>query len=292
MSADVTAVIVSYQVRQHLARCLRSVLSSTYRPEVIVVDNASADGSPDLVAREFPRVQLIRNSRNLGFATASNQGIRASTRSYVLSLNPDTEVTLSAIRVLRDYLEDHPEVGAVGPKIIRPDGSLDFAARRSFPTVATAFARLSRLSRLFPTSPRFARYNLTYRSPDETQEMDAGTGACLLLRRSALDQVGLFDEAFFMYGEDLDLCYRLKQGGWKIVYLPAAEVLHYKGESSRQVSYRMIREFHRSMLIFFNKHYRSTTPWPVAQLVAAGIAGRCATLLMMNAMRRRKWVSR
>ena len=292
MTAQVTAVIVSYQVRRHLVRCLRSVLRSSERPAIVVVDNASADGSAEMVEKEFPSVRLIRNQANLGFAAASNLGIKASDTPYVLSLNPDTEVTLSAIGILREFLDANRLVGAVGPRIIRPDGSLDFAARRSFPTPATAFARLSNLSRIFPTSSRFGRYNLTYRSPDETQEIDSGTGACLMLRRQALDQVGLFDEAFFMYGEDLDLCFRLKQGGWKIIYLPAAEVLHYKGQSSRQVSYRMIREFHRSMLIFFNKHYRSTTPWPVAQLVAAGVAGRCATLLAVNAVRRRKRVSR
>lgn len=292
MASDVTAVIVSYQVRERLSRCLRSVLRSNQRPEVVVVDNASTDGSPEMVAREFPGIQVIRNAENLGFAAASNQGIQATTTTYVLSLNPDTEVTLNAIRTMRDYLDGRPDVGAISPKILRPDGSLDFAARRSFPTVTTAFARLSRLSRIFPRSARFARYNLTYRSPDEVQEIDAGTGACLLIRRAVLDQVGLFDEAFFMYGEDLDLCYRLKQAGWKIVYLPTAEVLHYKGESSRQVSYRMIREFHRSMRIFFNKHYRSTTPWPIARMVSAGIAARCASLLLINAMRREKWVSR
>ncbi len=293
MPAAVSVVIVSYDVKGRLATCIRSVLASRdVKVELHVVDNGSTDGSPALVRGEFAGVQLIENPDNRGFAAASNQGIRATRAPYVLSLNPDTEVEPDAIAKLAEYMEAHSEVGAVGPKIVRPDGSLDLASRRSFPSPSVAFFRLSRLSRLFPAHHRLARYNLTYRSPDVSQEIDSGTGACLLFRRAALDQVGLFDEAFFMYGEDLDLCYRLKASGWKVMYHPSAVILHHKGQSSRKQSYRMIREFHRSMVTFFGKHYRSTTSAPVARVIVAGIWLRCAGQLFLNALRREKRVSK
>ncbi|OLE21257.1 MAG: hypothetical protein AUG49_22475 [Catenulispora sp. 13_1_20CM_3_70_7] len=235
---------------------------------------------------------VIRNRENRGFGAAANQGIAATSAPYVLSLNPDTALHPGAIAGLAEYLDQHPDAGAVSPKILRPDGSLDLAARRSFPTPTVALLRLSLLSRLFPRSGRLARYNLTDRSPDVPQEIDAGTGACLMLRRAALNQVGVYDDAFFMYGEDLDLCFRLKVAGWKIMYWPASVVVHYKGQSSRQRSNAMIREFHRSMWIFFRKHYRSTTPAPVAALIYAGIELRSTGLLLANALRREKRVSR
>ncbi len=289
----VAVVIVSYNVRELLRDCLRSVLAERERPlEVVVVDNASTDGSPEMVAREFPAVCLISNPRNRGFAVASNQGIAATRAPAVLSLNPDTVVQPGAIATLAAFLDRHPEVGAVGPKIRRPDGSLDLAARRAFPSPAVALFRLSLLSRLFARHPAMGRYNLTDRSPDVEQEIDAGTAACLMFRRAALEQVGAYDEDFFMYGEDLDLCYRLKARGWRIVYLPAAVVLHYKGQSSRQRSNAMIREFHRSMWIFFSKHYRKSTPAPLAALIRSAIEARAAGLLLANAVRRQKRVSR
>ena len=293
MTAEVSVVIVSYNVRDQLANCLRSVLASAgVRPEIVVVDNASSDGSSEMLRAEFPQVRLVTNPENRGFATASNQGIRQTLGACVLSLNPDTVVEPDAIVRLAVYLDSHPDVGAVGPKIMRPDGSLDLAGRRSFPSPGVAFFRLTRFSRLFPRNARLARYNLTYRSEDDEQEIDSGSGACLLLRRTALDRVGLFDEDFFMYGEDLDLCYRLKHAGWRVMYQPGAVILHHKGQSARKDSYRMIREFHRSMATFFRKHYRSATPTPVAWVIFAGIWIRCAGQLALNAIRRDKRVSK
>jgi N-acetylglucosaminyl-diphospho-decaprenol L-rhamnosyltransferase len=289
----VAVVIVSFNVRDLLASCLTS-LGGGGDPdlEIVVVDNASSDGSADTVRAAFPAVRVIQNAENRGFAAASNQGTAATGAPYVLSLNPDTVVSPSAVARLRDYLDAHQDVGAVGPKIVRPDGSLDLAARRSFPTPGVAFFRITRLSRVFPHSPTAARYNLTFRGVDEVQEIDAGTGACLLFRRAALDQVGLFDEAFFMYGEDLDLCYRLKRAGWKVMYVPQAQIVHVKGASSRQRSQRMIREFHRAMTLFFRKHYRATTPAPVAALVYGGIQLRSTALQAVNRLRKEKRVSR
>ena len=292
-TATVAVVVVSFNVRELLRACLQSVLAAGgIRTELVVVDNASSDRSGDMVAAEFPGVRLIRNPDNRGFSRASNQGISATSAPYVLSLNPDAVVEPDAIVILADYLRDHPEAGAVGPKIVRPDGSLDLAARRSFPSPLVALPRLSLLSRIFPRNQRLARYNLTDRSPDVVQEIDSGTAACLMFRRDVLAQVGLYDEAFFMYGEDLDLCYRIKAAGWRIIYLPQAVVLHHKGQSSRLKSNDMIREFHRAMWIFFRKHYRRTTPGPVAALIHAGIEARSASLQLANALRREKRVSR
>lgn len=290
---QVAVVIVSFNVKPLLRGCLQSVLEQSHQQlEVVVVDNASTDCSTEMLAREFPGVRLIKNDRNRGFSAASNQGIRATRAPYVLSLNPDTVLRPGSVATLAGYLEQHADIGAVGPKIVRPDGSLDLAARRTFPSPSVAFYRLSLLSRVFPRQRRLARYNLTDRSPDVEQEIDSGTAACLMLRRTALEQVGLYDEDFFMYGEDLDLCYRLKQAGWRVMYLPEAVVLHYKGQSSRQRSSAMIREFHRSMWIFFEKHYRPTTPAPVTALIRSGIEARSAGLQLANALRREKRVSR
>jgi GT2 family glycosyltransferase len=283
---------VSYQVKDLLAGCLKSLAMEEPGLEVVVVDNASHDGSGEMVAADFPKVELIYNQENRGFGAAANQGIAATGAPYVLSLNPDTVVHPGAIDGLRAYLDQHSEVGAVGPKIVRPDGSLDLAARRTFPSPSVALFRLTLLSRLFPRQRRLARYNLTDRSPDVEQEIDAGTAACLMFRRTALEQVGPYDEDFFMYGEDLDLCYRLRAAGWKIVYEPRAVVLHYKGQSSRQRSGAMIREFHKSMWIFFRKHYGRTTPAPIAALIYAGIELRSTGLQVANAIRRNKRVSR
>lgn len=285
-------VIVSYNVSSLLDACLRSLLAQEVALEIVVVDNASLDGSPEMVARDFPEVRLVRNRENRGFATASNQGIKQTTAPLVLSLNPDTVLQPGAVDGLATYLDRHPEAGAAGPRIMRPDGSLDLAARRTFPSPSVALLRLSLVSRFFPRSSRLARYNLTDRSPDLLQEIDSGTGACLMFRRAVLDQVGLFDESFFMYGEDLDLCFRIKAAGWRIVYVPQSVVIHHKGQSSRQQSSAMIREFHRAMRIFFRKHYRRSTPAPLAALVYAGIELRSAGLLVANLFRRQKRVSR
>jgi N-acetylglucosaminyl-diphospho-decaprenol L-rhamnosyltransferase len=288
----VSVVVVSYNVRELLRGCLQSVLAQGEKTDVIVIDNASSDCSTEMVTAEFPQVHLIKNNTNRGFARASNEGIASTRAPYVLSLNPDTVLQPGAIGALADHLDQHADVGAAGPKIVRPDGSLDLAARRAFPSPSVALFRLTLLSRLFPRHRRLARYNLTDRSPDAEQEIDSGTAACLMFRRAALEQVGLYDEDFFMYGEDLDLCFRLKLAGWRIVYVPHAVVLHFKGQSSRQRSSAMIREFHRSMWIFFRKHYRRTTPAPVAVLIWSGIEARSAGLLLANAVRRDKRVSR
>jgi GT2 family glycosyltransferase len=277
--ADLLVIIVSYNVAPLLRGCLQSLFASEgVRFEVVVVDNCSTDGSARLVRDEFPLVQLIENPVNCGFAAANNLALRAylarpaSERPrYVLLLNPDTVLPPTALATMVAYLDAHPEVGAAGPKLVLADGTLDLACRRSFPTPTVAFYRLIGLSALFPRSRRFGRYNLTYLDPDCETEVDSVVGAFMLVRGVAIEQVGLLDEAFFMYGEDLDWAYRLKAHGWHVRYNPAVTVLHYKGQSSRQSRARTTAEFYRAMELFYRKHFARSRPVVVNGLVLGAI---------------------
>jgi N-acetylglucosaminyl-diphospho-decaprenol L-rhamnosyltransferase len=204
---------------------------------------------------------------------------------YVLFLNTDTVLPPEALQVTLDFLERTSEAAIVGPKVVRPDGNLDLACRRSFPTPSSSFAKLFGLSKLFPRSRAFARYNLTYLNDDQTAEVDSVMGAYMLVRSEALAQAGLFDERFFMYGEDLDLAFRIKERGWKVFYYPVVEVLHHKGASSRKQSERSIREFYRAMHVFYRKHYSRRYNGLVNGVVRLGIAARGAFALLQNALR-------
>ncbi len=211
--------------------------------------------------------------------------IKNQKSDYVLLLNSDTAVPPGALDALIDYLESHPDVGACGPKLLLADGSLDLACRRSFPTPEVAFYRITGLSRLFPRSPRFGRYNMTFLDPDVETEVDAVVGACMLVRASVVREVGLLDEAFFMYGEDLDWAYRIKQYGWRIMYVPSVTIHHYKRASSRQRPFRSIRAFHGAMRVFHRRHYAATTPAALNLLIEAGITLKEAWSLGSNLIR-------
>jgi GT2 family glycosyltransferase len=278
---DVGVVIVNYNTRDLLRDCLASLLESrgvSFR--VCVVDNGSGDGSADMVKGEFPEVLLITSPFNGGYAYANNLGLKAlgfnpgsiseDTARYALLLNPDTIVPPEALAKMVQFMDSHPQAGIAGPKLIRQDGSLDLACRRSFPTPEVAFYRMIGLSKLFPRHPRFARYNLTYLDPDKTAEVDSVVGAFMMVRREAIADAGLLDESFFLYGEDLDWALRIKKAGWKVYYYPEVTVLHYKRVSS-QKNPRARDEFFRAMLIFYRKHYASQTPWWLDKLVKAGI---------------------
>lgn len=273
-TADLSVVIVTYNVRALLAACLASLCASAGPLDVAVcvVDNASTDGSVAMVRERFPQVTVIASADNRGYAYANNLALRRARGRHVLLLNPDTVLPPEALRTLVRILDEDPTLGAVGPKLVRPDGSLDLACRRSFPTPEVALYRMLGLSRRFPRSRRFARYNLTYLDPDEPADVDAVVGACMAIRGAALRQVGLLDERFFMYGEDLDLAYRLKQAGWRVRYDPSVVVVHVKGASSRQASLRARRAFFAAMLHFHRKHICHQHSLLVNALVVAGIA--------------------
>ncbi len=280
---DLGVVIVSYNTCELLRTCLRSVYASQgdLSFEVCVVDNASSDGSAGMVAREFPQAHLIVNAMNAGYPAANNQGLRslgfanpsASSPAFALLLNSDTELPPNALKQMLDFMIAHPDAGIAGPKLVLPDGSLDLACRRSFPTPEVSFYRLTGLSRLFPRSRRFGRYNLTYLDPDQVAEVDSVVGAFMMVRAEAIAQVGLMDEQFFMYGEDLDWAYRIRQAGWKVYYNPQVTVLHIKRASTRQNPRARI-EFYRAMEIFYRKHYASQTPRLLHILIMSIITAR------------------
>lgn len=280
---DLGIVIVNWNTRDLLRRCLETVLASEgpFTHQVIVVDNASSDGSADMVRSAFPTVQVIVSPINGGFSYGNNLGLRAlgyrgagdvaeDAPRYALLLNPDTEVPPDALCRMVQFMDGRPDVGAAGPKLVLADGSLDLACRRSFPTPEVSFYRFSGLSRLFPRHPRFGRYNMTFVDPDREIEVDSVVGAYMQVRRAAIEQVGLLDESFFMYGEDLDWAYRIKQAGWKIYYHPQVTVRHVKRAASRR-SKKAQFEFQRAMLIFYRKHYRAQTPLWLHSLVMAGL---------------------
>ncbi len=285
---DLSIVIVNYNTRDLLRDCLRSVLASegslTY--EVIVVDNCSTDGSAEMVRQEFPVVQLIASPVNGGYAYANNLGFREAQGRYLLLLNPDTVLPPTALGDMLRFMDEHPEAGVAGPKLVLADGSLDLACRRSFPTLDVAFYRLIGLSKRYPHSPRFNRYNLGYLDPDELAEVDSVVGAFMWIRREALEQAGLLDERFFAYGEDLDLCYRIKvDNGWKVFYNPAVVVTHYKGQSMRQRTVPMTIEFYRAMWLFHDKHFGRRTFFLLNWAVALGTAALCGLALCINFVR-------
>lgn len=256
---DLSIIIVNFNVRHFLEQALISIQKATqsFQTEIFVVDNASQDGSVAMVQKKFPWVKLIINTKNRGFGAANNQALKQAAGRYIAMINPDTIIQEDTFFVLTKFFEEHPEAGMLGCKILNPDGTLQLACRRSFPSPWVAFSKISGLSHLFPGTKIFGRYNLTYLDPDESYEVEAISGSFMLARKTALDQVGHFDETWFMYGEDLDLCYRFREAGWKIFYVPATKIIHFKGESSKQSDFDTIRLFYQAMLVFVAKYHKS-----------------------------------
>jgi GT2 family glycosyltransferase len=298
MTSPVTlsVVIVNYNVKDLLVSCLASLQASLRnlpagsRSEIIVVDNNSTDGSIEYAEPLFPTVQFVRCGENLGFGKANNVGFEMALRhgaEFVLCLNPDTLIGEDTMAVVLAYMRSKPEVGLAGCKLLNADGTFQLACRRGFPTPWASFCKVFGLQALFPNSPRFAQYNQTFRSENETYAVDAVMGAFMFIRREALEAIGgggggskqngkqpreFFDEAFFMYGEDLDLCYRIQQAGWRIMYLHTTSIIHYKGESTRRSSINEVKHFYEAMEIFAAKHYGSS--WLFLAFLRIGIAIR------------------
>lgn len=283
---DLSIVIVNYNTGDLLRECLRSLFASEgdFTYQVTVVDNHSQDGSAALVRREFPQVDLLENPENVGYAQANNQGLKSRKARYYLLLNPDTVLPPGALRGMLSFMEEHPQAGIAGPKLMMADGRLDWACRRSFPTPEVSFYRLSGLGRLFPKSKRFGRYNLTYLDPDQEAEVDSVVGAFMMIRGETLEEVGYLDEEFFLYGEDLDFAYRAKKAGWKVYYYPQVTVVHYKRRSSSQNRKRAQHEFYRAMHLFYRKHYAKTTPLWLHWLVMAGLILRGGTAMVREVL--------
>ena len=249
-------VIVNYNVCGFLEQCLLSVRDAVkgISHEIFVVDNASTDGSEAYISTRFPQVKYIYNTENVGFSKANNQAIAQSSGRYVLLLNPDTVVGESVLDEACHFLDEHDDAGALGVKMIDGDGKFLPESKRGFPSPWVSFCKIFGLSKLFPYSRRFGRYHLRFLDENSTHRVDVLSGAFMLLRRSTLDRCGLLDENFFMYGEDIDLSYRMTLTGEKNYYLPL-RILHYKGESTKTESLRYVRIFYQAMFIFLRKHY-------------------------------------
>jgi GT2 family glycosyltransferase len=258
---DLSVIIVNYNVKYFLEQCLHSVLKAIagIQAEVYVVDNNSADGSVPMIAEKFPRVKLIANKTNAGFATANNQAVRLSGGRYVLLLNPDTVVQEDTFKKCIAYMDENPDTGCLGVRMIDGKGNFLPESKRALPTPAVAFYKVFGLSSLFPRSKRFGRYHLGYLDPSKIHEVDVISGAFMMMRKSALEKTGLLDEAFFMYGEDIDMSYRFKLAGYKNIYFPETAIIHYKGESTRKSSINYVLVFYRAMIIFAQKHFSGST---------------------------------
>lgn len=251
-----SVVIINYNVKFFLEQCLYAVRAATsgLEAEIIVIDNYSSDQSLEYLQPKFPEVKFVANTINVGFAKANNQAIQMCTGEYILILNPDTVIGEETLRTLCFFMDEHSDCGAIGVKMLDGHGVFLPESKRAFPTPWVSFCKIFGLSRLFPDSKCFAKYSLPYLNNTKQHEVEVLAGAFMLVRKEAFEKAGLFDESFFMYGEDIDLSYRIVKAGYKSFYIPE-RILHYKGESTKKDDLKYIRSFYGAMLIFYNKYY-------------------------------------
>jgi N-acetylglucosaminyl-diphospho-decaprenol L-rhamnosyltransferase len=302
---DLAIVILSYNTQDLLRDCLRSVFAADgdFTYTVCVVDNASTDGSADMVRAEFPQATLVAHDQNIGYSAGNNLGMRLMgfdalgsppkwpLPRYLLLLNPDTVTPPDAFAGMIRFMDEHPQIGVAGPRVRRLDGSLDLACRRSFPTPMVSFFRMTGLSRLFRRSRFFNAYNLEFLPEDAVHAVDSVVGAYMQVRREAIERVGLLDESYFMYGEDLDWAKRIKDAGWEIWYNGQVEITHIKEASSRRSGKARVA-FYEAMWIFYRKHYQAQTPWILDKLILLGIAikgGADVAGRLWQLRRQQKW---
>ena len=284
-----TVIIVNYNVKHYLYQCLDSLYRAVkdIETEVYVVDNHSRDRSVNYVSRRFHDVNYVESNHNLGFARANNIAIRQSSGEYVLLLNPDTVVGEDTIEHVLEFMDQHPNAGGVGVKMLKADGTRAMESRRGLPTPMTSFYKMTGLCKRFPQSRRFGHYYMSYLPWEKEAQIEVISGAFCMLRRSALMKVGLLDEDFFMYGEDIDLSFRLVKGGFENWYLPET-ILHYKGESTQKSSFRYVHVFYEAMLIFFRKHYGSSSLWLTLPIKVAIYLKASLALVQMQTSKMRK----
>ena len=288
---DLSIIIVNYETYDLTKQTIESVINhdQPFEYDIYLVDNGSMDGSIDRLKERFLKeskdglIKFILNNENRGFAHANNLALKEITSKYILLLNSDTVVVDDCLEDSMNYMETHKDVGALGCKVVLPDNTLDKACRRSFPDFYVSFYRMTGLSRIFPKSKRFGRYNLTYLNEDKTYEVDCIVGAFMMVRSKTIQDVGVLDESFFMYGEDIDWCYRIKAANWKIIYFSNGKIVHYKGASnSKKQNKRLTYEFYRAMYIFYNKHYKDGYPWITTVATYLGIWGICSLKMFKN----------
>ncbi len=282
---DLSIIILNYNTKDLLRTCLKSVFGSqtSFKLEVLVADNGSTDGSLGMVKSEFPQVKIVANQANLGFARGNNAALKVATGRYCLLLNSDTEVRPSTFDLCIKKMDSDPQVGILGCKVLLPNGKLHEACRRRFPNPANAFLRLFGFRKL-------SSYNYQNVSVDQEMEVDSVVGAYLMIRKNVMDQIGLLDEQFFMYGEDLDWCWRAKEAGFKVLYYPKAEITHYLYGSAKSVKFKSVVWAHQAMQIFYAKHYASGHNWLFNQVVYLGIKLRMYLVMLVNLLRANKSV--
>lgn len=288
MSKDLSIIIVNYRTYELTKQTIESVIDKKHNfiYDIYVVDNASQDRSLENLQeeyKEFGIIKFIENPVNKGFSYANNLAIKQSSSRNVLLLNSDTEIQGDCIEKCLNQLTTDSQIGALGCKIVLPNGNLDKACKRSFPDVNVSFYRMTGLSFLFPTSKRFGRYNLMYLDENKIHEVDTLSGAFMMVRKEAIEEVGLLDEDFFMYGEDIDWCYRFKENGWKVVYNGEAHIIHYKGGSGRHS--KALYEFYNAMRLFYDKHYKEENNRFVTAFVYLGIWGTYGLKWVLNRFR-------
>lgn len=288
---QLSIIIVNYNVKYFLEQCLYSVRAAVEGlvTEIFVVDNHSGDGSIEYLRPKFPEIIFIENTDNPGFSKANNQAIRQSKGEHVLLLNPDTVVGEYILHHLYAFMNEHPEAGGVGVKMLDGHGRFLAESKRSYPSPWVSFCKLFGLSKLFPRSKRFSAYSLLYLNENEQHQVDVLSGAFMLLRREALDKVGLLDETFFMYGEDIDLSYRIVLGGYKNYYVPE-RVLHYKGESTKRGDKKFLKAFYGAMLIFYQKYYPQSG-WLMSGLIHMSIAIRSMYSALFEKDKKKRTIS-
>jgi GT2 family glycosyltransferase len=283
--------IVTYKVCGLLRDCLNSLAESTRLDyEVIVVDNGSQDGVVEMLHSEFPSVEVIENDQNLGFTRPMNQAMRLSRGKYLILLNPDTLVLPGALDALVAFMQDHLEVGICGPKVLNRDGSLQKPCRRGESRPWAVFTYFSGLARLFPKSKLFGEYLMNYMDEDQAHPVAGVSGSCMLVRRETINQIGYMDERFFAYQEDADYCYRARQAGWQIYYLPQARIIHYGGMGGSRVQpYRSIYEWHRSYFLFYRKNYARDYFFLFNGVYYAAMFFKLIASLLANFLRQEKY---
>ncbi len=282
-----SVVIVNYNVKHFLEQCLFSVRNACkgIDSEIYVVDNNSVDGSQAMIREKFPKVKLIANKENLGFSKANNQAIKKASGEYILLLNPDTVVEDDTFVSCIDFMDKHPEAGGLGVKMLDGKGKFLPESKRGLPTPDVAFYKIFGLSRLFPKSRIFGKYHLGYLDKDEVHEVEVLAGAFMMMRKSCLDKTGLLDEEYFMYGEDIDLSYRIMKAGFKNYYFPHTRIIHYKGESTKKHSLNYVYMFYNAMIIFARKHFSAKKARYFSFLINMAIYFRASLAIISRFLR-------
>lgn len=292
MSVDLSVCIVTLNTRSFLQDCLRSLYQNTHRVtlEIVVVDNGSTDGLAEFLAQEYPQVHLIQNPGNSGYTAPMNQALRRGSGRYLAQLNPDTLVGEAAFDGLVAFMDAHPQVGICGPRVENPDGTLQRSCRRGESRPLAVIGYLTGLGRLFPANRALNQYHLNYLDENETHEVAGVAGSCMMIRRAVVEQIGYLDEVYFAYQEDADFCFRARQAGWLVMYMPKARITHFGGQGGSRVQpWRSIYEWHRSYWIYYRKNLAKDYPAIFNFFYYSLIAGKLALSLFMNLVRKERF---